>query len=114
MAYKLSVLIPARNEACYDVDLLHETVVNVLANTSDATELVVVLDGYTPPTELPKSPRLTVIHHSKSIGQRAATNEAARVASGEWVMKMDAHVAISEDFDSKLLQGAEDDWTIVP
>jgi hypothetical protein len=114
MTYKLSILIPARNEVCYDVDLLYETVVNVLQQTSAACELVVVCDGYVPPTPLPVDPRLTVIHHSKPIGQRAATNEAARIATGEWVCKLDAHCALSDDFDTRLLDGAQDDWTIVP
>ena len=114
MTYKLSILIPARNEVCYDIDLLACTLENVLANTTDACEVVAVLDGYVPPTELPKSPRLTIIHHNKSIGQRAATNEAARIATGEWVAKLDAHCALDKDFDVKLLAGAQPDWTIVP
>ncbi len=113
MTYDLSILIPARNEFIYDIDLLHHTVVSVLENTSKRCEIVVVLDGYQPPTKLPSSSRLTVIHHNKSIGQRAATNEAAQVATGEWVCKLDAHCAVDKDFDVKLLEGMEDDWTVV-
>lgn len=114
MTYNLSILIPARNEWYYDLDLLGHTVTNVLENTTDACEIVVVLDGSWSLNPLPSHPRLTVIHHNKSIGQRAATNEAARVATGEWVCKMDAHVAVGPEFDTKLLQGAQPDWTIVP
>src|SRR5574339_999404 len=112
MTYKLSILIPARNESIYDIDLLHETVTDVLAHTSDATEVICVLDGYDAPRI--SHPRVTYIHHSKSIGQRAATNEAARVATGEWVCKLDAHCALSPDFDTKLLEGAQPHWTLVP
>lgn len=115
--YHLSVLIPARNEYYHDIDLLYETVSNVLANTSDKCEVVVVLDGYDnqwPNQPLPINPRLTVVQHRKSIGQRAATNEAARVAQGEWLCKMDAHCAIDADFDTKLLEGIQPHWTIVP
>lgn len=112
--YDLSVLIPARNEYYYDIDLLGETVRNVLANTSERTEIIVVLDGAWSKTPLQPNPRLTVIHHSRSIGQRAATNEAARVARGEWVMKLDAHCALSPEFDTNLLKDAQPDWTIVP
>jgi len=115
--YHLSVLIPARNEFYYDIDLLHETVVNVLANTSKKTECVVVLDGYDnqwPNQPLPIDPRLTVIQHRKSIGQRAATNEAARVARGEFVCKLDAHCALDANFDEKLLATFEPHWTVVP
>lgn len=115
--YALSVLIPARNEYYHDIDLLYETVSNVLANTSSKTECVVVLDGYDnnwPNQPLPINSRLTIIQHRKSIGQRAATNEAARIATGEWVCKLDAHCAVGPDFDTKLLEGAQPHWTIVP
>lgn len=111
------MLIPARNEFYYDIDLLYETVSNVLANTSDKTEIIAVLDGYDsswPNQPLPINSRLTVIHHRKSIGQRAATNEAARVATGEFVMKLDAHCALDENFDEKLLATFEPKWTVVP
>lgn len=117
MTYNLSILIPARNEYYHDIDLLYETVTNVLANTSDKCECVVVLDGYDsqwPIQPLPIDSRLTVIQHRKSIGQRAATNEAARIATGEWVCKLDAHCAIDKDFDTKLLAGAQPHWTITP
>jgi DNA-directed RNA polymerase subunit RPC12/RpoP len=114
MKYHLSVLIPSRNEYYHDIDLLYETVTNVLANTSPRTEIIAVLDGYWPKQPLPVNSRLTVIHHNQSIGQRAATNEAARVAQGEWVCKLDAHCAVGPDFDTRLLQDAQPHWTIVP
>jgi glycosyltransferase involved in cell wall biosynthesis len=113
----LSILIPARDEHYCDIDLLGETVKNVLANTSQQVELVVVLDGYSthwPKQPLPVDPRITVIHHRTAIGQRAATNEAARVARGEYVMKLDAHCAISSSFDTELLREFQPDWTVVP
>lgn len=115
--YHLSVLIPARNEYYLDIDLLHETVVNVLANTSNKTQIIAVLDGYTdswPKHPLPINDRLTIIHHRQSIGQRAATNEAARIATGEYLMKLDAHCALDENFDEKLLATFELHWTVVP
>ena len=114
MTYDLSILIPARNEYYYDIDLLYETVTNVLANTSKRTELVVCLDGYWPKQPLPVDPRLRVIHHNQSIGQRAATNEAARVSSGEYLCKLDAHCALDSNFDEKLLATFEPHWTVVP
>lgn len=115
MAYKLSILIAARNEVYGEIDLLAETVTNVLANTSDQCEIVVVLDGYQPPQpERLNHPRVTVVHHSKSIGQRAACNEAARIATGEWVCKLDAHCVVGPEFDARLLADMEPDWTVVP
>jgi hypothetical protein len=113
----LSILIPARDEHYCDIDLLGHTVQNVLANTSDNVELVIVLDGYSthwPIAPLPVDPRITVIHHRNAVGQRAATNEAARVARGEYVMKLDAHCAISPGFDTELLREFDPLWTVVP
>lgn len=114
MAYDLSIIIPARNEFYYDLDLLGCTIENILANTTDACQVVTVLDGSWSLKPLPSHPRLTIIHHNKSIGQRAATNEGARIATGEWVCKMDAHCAVDKDFDVKLIEGMEADWTVVP
>ena len=109
---RLSILIPAREERIYDIDLLHETITNVLANTSDQTEIIAVLDGYDAPRI--QSPRVTYIHHSKSIGQRAATNEAARIATGDIVMKLDGHCALSPNFDEALLAYFPENWCVVP
>lgn len=112
--YHLSVLIPARNEHYYDIDLLAETITNVLANTSDRTEIIAVLDGYWPKQPLPVHSRVTILHHNQSIGQRAATNEAARIATGEYVMKLDAHCALDNNFDEKLLSTFAPHWTVTP
>jgi len=113
MAYELSIVVPARNEVYHEIDLLHETLQNLLRNTTAACQIVTVLDGYWPPVPIPVHPRITVLHHNRSIGQRAATNEGARVATGEWVCKLDSHCAVDKDFDVKLLEGAEPHWTIV-
>jgi glycosyltransferase involved in cell wall biosynthesis len=95
----LSVLIPARNE-----EWLKRTVDDVLANTHDATEVIVVADGYDPALE--QHERLTVIRQPKPIGQRAATNMAARIATSRYVMKLDAHCRVGPGFDRILTEEA--------
>lgn len=114
MAYLLSVLIPARSEFFHNVDYLGLTVENVLANSTDATEVIVVADGAWPLRPLASHPRLTLIHHSKSIGQRAACNEAARLSTAKYVMKLDAHCAMDKDFDQKLIAEMQPGMTMVP
>jgi len=104
----LSVIIPARNEL-----FLRQTVDNVLANIRGDTEVIAVCDGYWPDPPLYDNPRLTVIHHD-SIGQRAATNEGARVSQAKYVMKLDAHCAVDEGFDIKLMADCQPDWTLIP
>lgn len=101
--YDLSVLIPARNEM-----FLEHTIDSVQSSIRGSTEIIVVLDGYWPDRGIPQQPNLTVIHRPESIGQRAATNEAARVSSASFIMKLDAHCAVGEGFDVVLLESARD------
>lgn len=98
----LSILIPSRNEL-----FLQETVDCLLANIEADTEIIVVLDGQWPVVSMPDNPRVVLIHHSESIGQRAATNEAARVSQARYVMKLDAHCAVDKGFDRKLIEAAK-------
>lgn len=107
--YDLSILIPARNEI-----FLSKTVENILENIRGNTEVIVVLDGAWADPGVPDDPRVTIIYHSKSIGQRAATNEACRLSRAKYVMKIDAHCAVDEGFDVKLLKDMQDDMTVIP
>jgi len=99
MRPELSVLIPARNEM-----FLQRTIEDVLEHSERETEIIVVLDGYWPEQGIPQHPRVTVIHHEESIGQRAATNEAARVARAPFLMKLDAHCSVGQGFDRVLIE----------
>lgn len=105
----LSILIPARSEM-----FLTQTVNDILQKMEGDTEIIVVCDGNWPYEPIPDHPRVNIIYHSTSIGQRAATNEAARVSSAKFIMKVDAHCAFDEAFDVKLMQEFEYDWTVVP
>lgn len=95
----LTVLIPARNE-----EWLGRTLKDVLANIKGDTEVIVVADGYYPSVE--PHDRLTVLYQPKAIGQRAATNMAARMATSRYVMKLDAHCRIAPGFDTALVEEA--------
>lgn len=114
MTYDLSIIIPARQEFFGEVDLLGETVRNVLANTSDKTQLIVVNDGSWPLNPLDSNPRVTVIHHNQSIGQRAACNEGVRVSAAKFICKLDAHCAIGPEFDVKMMAVCDYETTLIP
>jgi hypothetical protein len=105
----LSILIPARNE-----EWLPQTVADILAHKAGDTEIIVVLDGYLPDPLLPSHEGLTIIHNPVALGQRAATNQAAKFARGEYLMKVDAHCAFDQDFDVKLLATFEPEWVMIP
>lgn len=99
----LSVLIPARNERW-----LSRTVQDVVSHAKGDTEVIVVLDGAWPEPgyELVQHPNVQVIHLPEPIGQRAATNLAARVSEADYVMKLDAHCSVADGFDVALMDAA--------
>ena len=103
----LSVLIPARNE-----EFLARTVQCVLDAIEADTEIIVVLDGAPANPPLPDGVR--VIELDQSIGQRAATNLAARHSEAKYVMKLDAHCSVGQGFDRIMMEDMHDNWTMVP
>jgi len=105
----LSVIIPAREEV-----FLKNTVEDILENMEADTEIIVICDGNWPDPALSDHPRVTVVHHTESIGQRAATNEGARISQAKFIMKADAHCAFDKGFDRKLIKDCKVDWTMIP
>ena len=105
----LSVIIPGRNE-----QFMRHTVEDVLAHSSDDTEVIAVADGYWPNPTLQDHPRLKIIHFSEAVGQRAATNAGARLSQAKYIMKLDAHCATDDGFDAKMMSKMRPDWTMVP
>lgn len=105
----LSILIPARNEI-----FVTRTVADILEHIEADTEIIVALDGAWADPPLEQHERLTVLYFPESIGQRAATNKAAALAKGEYLMKVDAHCSFAQGFDRVLLADMQPDWTCVP
>ena len=109
MMYDLSVIIPARNE-----EFLAQTVKDVLGNRQAKTEVIVICDGNWPDPPIKDHSDITMIHHSESIGQRAAVNEGAKLSTAKYIMKLDAHCAVDNGFDVKLMTDCAYDWTVLP
>lgn len=107
--YDLSVIIPSRNE-----EFLTNTINDVLLHSEGRTEVIVVLDGQWAVTPIKQDPRVTVVYHPKSIGQRAACNDAVKLSSAKYIMKLDAHCSLDRGFDVKLMADMQDDWTVAP
>lgn len=105
----LSVLIPARNEM-----FLNQTIESVLGAIQGDTEIIVVLDGQWPVEPVPDHERVTLVHYPESIGQRAATNAAAKLSKAKYVMKLDAHCSVGPGFDIIMMEDMQPDWTMVP
>jgi len=110
--YQLSILIPARNE-----EFLGRTIQDLLENAESNIEIIAILDGYLPEPALVVNERVTVIYNPVSVGQRAGANQAAKLAKGKYLMKIDAHCAFEKGFDIKMLEAFKevgDDVTMVP
>lgn len=100
---KLSVIIPARNE-----EFLNRTIDEVLNNSSEETECIVILDGQWPEEPIIQHDRLKVIFHPESVGQRAAINDGVRISKAQYIMKLDAHCILAPGFDTQLFESAKE------
>ncbi len=109
VTYDLSILIPARNEI-----FLSQTIDNILERRRGKTEVIAICDGNWPDPGVKDHPDVTLVYYPKAIGQRAATNQAAKLSDSKFIMKADAHCAFDKGFDVKLMEDCEYDWTVIP
>lgn len=111
-AKELSILIPSRNEM-----FLARTIEDILEHIEADTEIIAVLDGAWADPPIPQHERVNVIYIPESIGQRAATNLAAKLSKAKYIMKVDAHCSFDQGFDRKMIEFMKnmgDDVTAVP
>lgn len=108
---RLSVIIPARNER-----FLVPTIRDVLAKARGDLDILVCLDGYWTLSgeTLPDDPRVHYLHRGDAVGMRDNINAAAAIATGDYLMKLDAHCMVAEGFDVTLVADCDDDWVMVP
>lgn len=106
---KVSVLIPSYNER-----FMPETVSDIFNKATGEIEVIVCLDGDIPKIMPPDRSNLTFLNHNPARGMRAAINHAASVATGEYLMKCDAHCMFAEGFDEVLKADMEDNWIVIP
>ena len=104
---KVSVLIAARNEP-----YLQRTITDAFNKAQGEIEVIAVLDGYRPAIADHKNQIL--IFSYGWIGQRPAINQAAKLATGKYIFKVDAHCIFDKGFDVKLAADCEYDWTVIP
>jgi len=96
---KLSILIPANKEIW-----LKKTVEDILEHIEEDTEIFVGLDGAWADPEIPDHPRVKIFHVTETIGQRAMTNQLARLSKARYIAKCDAHCSFEQGFDRKMLE----------
>lgn len=106
---KVSVIIPARAEG----DVLQKTVADVLAKATGDIEVIVGFDG-PPYNALPDDPRVKAMCNKEVIGLKANLNQLAQAATGQWLMKTDAHCMFAPGFDETLAADMQPDWIVTP
>lgn len=121
---KVSVLIPSKNEI-----YLNQTIQGLLDNAAGDIEIIVNLDGYWPTEfiltsgeqkgvtfhqEMITDPRVLYIHRGEGRGMRTGINSAASLATGEYLLKSDAHCMYDKGFDEKLKADMQDNWIVIP
>lgn len=106
---KLSVIIPSCKEQWLQI-----TIDDILNKAKGEIEVIAYLDGYWPDPPIKDDSRVVLIHSSIKRGMRTAINSCARISSGEYLMKCDAHCIFGEGFDEILKADCEDNWLVVP
>ena len=101
----ISIIIPARNEK-----YLNRTIKDIQAKTTSDIEIIVVLDG----TDAERLDGVKYVYHQQPIGMKYAINSGVKIASGEYLMKIDAHCIVSPGFDSHLLKDHQPNWIQIP
>lgn len=106
---KLSILIPARNEP-----YLQKTIEDILEHSEADTEILVGIDGCETGFNMWDTPKITWYQEENPIGQRAMQNKLAELATGKYIMKLDAHCSLQQGFDRIMLEAMEDNMVMTP
>ena len=94
-----SVIIPARNEV-----FLQRTIDDLCEHLETDFEIVVGLDDYSPDPPLRENPRVVVYRAPERMGMRPLINRLVGMATGKYIMKLDAHCRIDQGYDRKLIE----------
>lgn len=106
---KVSIIMPARKEP-----YIRETLNDIMSRAVGDIEVILVIDGEMPDYELPDDKRIRVYHNAKVQGLRPCLNAAVSVARGKYLLKVDAHCTIGEEWDKILKADCEDNWIVIP
>jgi len=95
----VSVIIPAReSEKLY----IKRTIDNLYETSRGPIEIVLCLDGWNGQESERSYPRARIIRYTNTVGQRKIVNDAALFATGKYLFRLDAHCAMSPDWDARM------------
>lgn len=104
----LSCIIPSFTD-----HLFPKTVTSILESAVGDIEVIPVMDGWVC-YDLPKDPRVKPIVLPVNKGMRNAVNAGLAVATGDYIMKSDAHCLYAKGYDKELVESCADDWLVIP
>lgn len=105
----LSVVIPS-----YKDPLLHKTIESLLENAEGEIEIIAVLDGYWPSSQIISDERVRVLHLGRNRGMRRAINAGVAISQGEYLMRTDEHSAFGKGYDVILTKDCQPNWIVTP
>lgn len=101
----VSVIIPSRCERFLD-----QTILDIQKKFRGPYEIIVTLDGgWAQPIK-----GVRYIYNKEAKGMRTAINQAVVIASGKYIMKLDAHCMVDEGIDEKLKAVHQENWVQAP
>lgn len=106
---KVSIIIPSRGEK---EENLRRTIQSIKDNAVGEYEIIIGLNGHPYPEIL--DPDVKIIRFPENIGIKGNINTLALLATGKYILKLDAHCSISKGFDEILKADMEDDWIVTP
>jgi glycosyltransferase involved in cell wall biosynthesis len=100
-----SIIIPARNE-----QYLNKTIEDLRSKAVGDIEIIVILDGY----DDERLDGVTYIYNPEPIGMKYGINAGVKLATGKYLMKIDAHCAVAPGFDEQLIKDHQPNWIQIP
>ena len=97
---KVSVIIPATED---ERPYIERTIKSIKDNASGPIEIILICDGWGESYAVDK-----IICNGNRLGQRASVNMAAELASGKYLMRLDAHCAMSPGWDARMKSSCGD------
>ncbi len=106
----LSIIIPAYREP-----FLNKTIDSLLENATREIEILPVIDGYIPSEPIRQDPRVKVIElEQNTCGMRGAINAGLTKATGDFLMKLDAHCVVGQGYDKILTEDCAENYLVIP
>lgn len=101
----ISIIMPSRNEKN-----LNRTIKDLQAKAEGKIEIIVILEE----KDEVRLEGVKYIHNPTPAGMKYAINQGVKLATGNYLMKIDGHCIVSPGFDKQLIKDHQPNWIQVP